>query len=53
MSTERQTVYQRSQVTAEQIKTMTPEQILEAQERGRLNTLLGRPEPSGGTPDGQ
>ncbi|WP_427130248.1 hypothetical protein [Pseudarthrobacter sp. S9] len=43
---EHQTVYHRSQVTAEQLKTMTAEEIMEAQERGRLNTLLGRPEPT-------
>lgn len=50
MSGEPQTVYQRSQVTAEQLRSMSAEEIMEAQEKGRLNTLLGRPEPGEGTP---
>ena len=49
MSGELQTDHQRSQVTAEQLRSMSAEEIIEAQEKGRLNALLGRPEP-GGTP---
>lgn len=31
-----------AQVTADGLKRMTPEQIIDAQERGQLDTLLGR-----------
>lgn len=31
------------QITAEQLKTMSPHDIVKAQEEGKLNTLLGLP----------
>ncbi|WP_406470140.1 hypothetical protein OH738_29410 [Streptomyces hirsutus] len=31
------------QITEEQLKTMTPHQIVQAQEEGRLDAVLGRP----------
>jgi hypothetical protein len=32
-----------SQISADQLKAMTADEIVQAQDGGRLNTLLGRP----------
>jgi hypothetical protein len=37
------------QCTAEQLKAMSPEQIVKAQDAGRLDTLLGRRDMGTGT----
>jgi len=45
-----QTVAQMAQVTAAQLRGMSPDEIVEAQGKGRLNALLGLPLPGEGTP---